>query len=744
MNLTPLRQHRRSPHRGTTPLGVRRRPDLVFVHTKHKNSSTIVVKDPVAMTYHRLRPDEYFVLECLQSGTTLESLRDQYSDRYRPQKVSLREINDLLFRFHRLGLTISDRAEQGDRLLQKRVADQKQRWTQHITGVLFIRFPGVDPEPLLRRLYPVIRPALTTSGMTVMFLIAFAAICSLTANWTRFLSELPAMQQWIQVRAILILAGVIALTKVFHELGHAVVCKHFGGECHQIGPMLLVFTPALYCDTSDSWTLNNRFARAAVGIAGVAVEVWLASLATLVWVSTGPSLVHYLAMNVMVVCSISTLLFNANPLLRYDGYYVLSDLCDSPNLAQRSRELLSRITAMLLLGVQTDDNDSSTQWERGWMLVYAIAAFVYRWTLTFLILWFILLMLRPYRLESVGRMVCLFAISGLLFSTLRGPIQFLRNPGRRKLIRMNRVLKSGAVFALMMIAAMWPLPSGESVVGRVVPHNETPIYVATGGHLDQLAVTSGQRVEQGELIAELVNPDVVFQYSTAAARVETQRELVDSLKASSLTLSDSANDLPVAEAMLAEFERQLESRRQRRDALQIRSPIAGRLIAPPKQHLPAENSDLTLTRWTGDPTDGRNRGCFIEPGTELFTVVTDQVWDVELVVSAGQIQRIRIGNAVKLVLESEPSQPIRGTVTEISSRKWTSDENRERRDDQQAAEETAPLETSYAVRVKLDRLTDQPMPDLIAGTEVAARISAEPISMAGRTARFLNRLLRFR
>ena len=118
---------------------------------------------------------------------------------------------------------------------------------------------------------------------------------------------------------------MIGGTKVFHELGHALICKHFGGECHQIGPMLLVFTPALYCDTSDSWMLPSRWQRAAVGMAGVATEILLAAVATMVWVSTAPGLTHYIAMNVMLVCSVSTLLFNANPLLRYDGYYVLSD-----------------------------------------------------------------------------------------------------------------------------------------------------------------------------------------------------------------------------------------------------------------------------------------------------------------------------------------------------------------------------------------------------------------------------------
>ena len=128
----------------------------------------------------------------------------------------------------------------------------------------------------------------------------------------------------------------IAVSKALHELGHGLVCKHFGGECHELGLMLLVFTPCLYVNVSDAWLLPNKWHRIAISAAGMAVEVLLAAVCTFIWWFSEPGMLNYLCLNVMFISSVSTLVFNANPLLRYDGYYILSDLMEVPNLRQKA------------------------------------------------------------------------------------------------------------------------------------------------------------------------------------------------------------------------------------------------------------------------------------------------------------------------------------------------------------------------------------------------------------------------
>ena len=736
------------PSSGATsdqPLGLRKRADLVVVQTMHKNESAMVLKDPIAMKYHRLRPDEYFLLEKLGDGATLSMLQREYQDEYCPQKVTLAEINELLLRFHRLGLTISDRPTQGDRYFEKLKLDRRRRMAQLFSSVLFIRFPGVDPEPFLKHLYPIVRPLFTPTGMAAMWMIILAAMLTIAGQWSRFQAEFPTMNEWIQLRAVLLLAAVIGGTKILHELGHATVCKHFGGECHQIGPMLLVFTPALYCDTSDSWMLPNRYARAAVGIAGIGTEILLASIATLVWAFTGASLLHYVAMNVMLVCSISTLLFNANPLLRYDGYYVLSDLCDVPNLGERSRGLLSRLIARILFGVHDLKPDPAGSAERFWLVVYALSAVIYRWALTLFILWLLLVLLRPYRLESLGLAICLFAAAGLMVATLRAPLTFLKNPGKRRMIKRSKLVRSG-IGCLVLLVMIWiPIPSGESASGSLFPRSETSIYVSTAGHLDRLTGTPGQVIQRDQMIARLSNPDVEYQYIESLSRVNRQQQLVEALQSSLSTNPEIAAELPVAKTMLSEFRRQLETRKSRREALKIRSPVSGRLIAPPRQPVdPSVDQTLTLTSWTGDPTEERNLGCFIQPGTELFAVVADDLWNAELVLTGSQVQRIEVGNAVKLIVESHPSVPIRGVVTDIALKQWTAREDGHRRDAPNAGEIESTLEVSYAVEVRLGEIPDTLKSALLPGSLASARIEAAPCSILGRMLRFANRLLRIR
>ncbi len=157
----------------------------------------------------------------------------------------------------------------------------------------------------------------------------------------------------------------LAVVKVLHELGHALTCKHFGGDCHEIGVLLLFFTPCLYCNVSDAWLFPGKWPRIAVSAAGIAVEVFLAAIATFLWWFSIPGVFNTLCLNIMIVCSLNTLLINGNPLLRYDGYYVLADLLDVPNLGQQSRWLLGRLLAGFFLGSDPPPDRGASQPESG-------------------------------------------------------------------------------------------------------------------------------------------------------------------------------------------------------------------------------------------------------------------------------------------------------------------------------------------------------------------------------------------
>ena len=180
-----------------------------------------------------------------------------------------------------------------------------------------------------------------------------------------------------------------------HEFGHGYSCKHSGGECHEIGAMLLVFTPCLYCNVSDSWMLPNKWHRAFIGASGMYVEMVLATFATFIWWFTDPSsLINNLSLSVMFICSVSTVLFNGNPLLRFDGYYIMMDLAEIPNLRQKSSEVLKRFMVQTCLGIEQPENPFLPQGNRFFFGMYTIAAVVYRWIVVFSIMYFLNKILR--------------------------------------------------------------------------------------------------------------------------------------------------------------------------------------------------------------------------------------------------------------------------------------------------------------------------------------------------------------
>jgi multidrug efflux pump subunit AcrA (membrane-fusion protein) len=295
------------------------------------------------------------------------------------------------------------------------------------------------------------------------------------------------------------------------------------------------------------------------------------------------------------------------------------------------------------------------------------------------------------------------------------------------------------VFAALTASAFYPLPSGISTSARIVPRREVPIYISTPGLLRSLSRLPGQFVSEGDEIARLVNHDVELKYLEAKGRFETQREIVEAIRLSALDTPQAANELPAQESLLEDLAEHLSSRRRQKNALLVRAPATGKLIAAPRQPQQPD-SPHRLVSWSGYPTDPQNHGCLVEPGQELMSVATDPNWDAELILGQSEVDQVAIGANVRLALEAMPERRFTGKVTDISRAQWTAEQHAERRDDAEAVRRVQPPCTSYVVRVELDPN------DVVSVTGVAAtaRIEVEPLSFVDRASRSLNSLFRFR
>jgi putative peptide zinc metalloprotease protein len=306
-------------------LPIRRRPDLVARRQHYLGRSYWVVKDPLGLNYYRFQDEEFAILQMLDGQTSLDEIKERFEDEFPPQKITLEELQQFLGMLHRSGLVVADVPGQGRQLRKRRDERKRKEWINAVSNILCIRFKGFDPERVLNRLYPYFRWFFAPVTVVLCCLLGLSALTLVAAEFDVFRAKLPEFHQFFSIHNAFLLAVMLCVTKIMHEFGHGLCCKHFGGECHEMGVMILVLTPCLYCNVSDSWMLPSKWQRAAIGMAGMYVEIVLASICTFLWWFSEPGLFHNLCLDVMFISSVSTIIFNANPLLRYDGYYILAD-----------------------------------------------------------------------------------------------------------------------------------------------------------------------------------------------------------------------------------------------------------------------------------------------------------------------------------------------------------------------------------------------------------------------------------
>ena len=440
------------------------------------------VKDPVSLRFFQLREEEYYVFSRLTRGATAESILSGFGKVFSPARLSLSRLDEYLRSLLAMGLIVNRSGDGADLLAQ---ADRLNRanWLASLGNPLVIRWRGFNPRLLINFLYAIFHWCFCAAFVWISIALMFCAAGWMAVNHDEFVLRLPTMSAFIGAGNIVWIAAAIGVAKILHELGHALTCKHFGGECREMGVMLLVFTPCLYCDVSDAWLMNNRWHRIAISGAGIFVELLLAAIASFVWWFSEPGVLNAVCMNMMIVCSINTVLFNGNPLLKYDGYYVLADLVEVPNLAARSRSCLLDGIIRLTCGVRFANPRTLPGRGDILLILYGAASFLYRWFVLVLILWSLHKLLRPIGMVAVAQAItaaCLFTYS---IAAIRSFRMFLR---RFKTLPTNKFRLVGCIIlGFIGINAVWnlPLPRYVSAPVTIEPTGAAFVYVAESGRV---------------------------------------------------------------------------------------------------------------------------------------------------------------------------------------------------------------------------------------------------------------------
>lgn len=440
-------------------------------------------------------------------------------------------------------------------LFQHYCRQKKARRFQSIKNPLAVKVPLHNPDVWLAGVVQRLRWLFCRHALYAALAVIVVGIVASIVNFDSIKEEFIRTAQspthwWLYV-------VMYPALKALHEFAHAALIKRWGGAVHEMGITFLVLMPIPYIDASDAWMFSKKSQRILVSAAGMLAECVVASLALCVFLTVEPGVIRNLAFALFVMGSLSTLLFNANPLLKFDGYYMLQDWLDIPNLASRSFAYCRYLARRYLFRVGQARSPSFAHHERRWLIAYGVLSAMYRCFITMVIALFL-----ASHFLALGVGLALYALYQLLIKPMTGLVQYLRSAAELDGVRSRAASVCVGLFTVALITVgLLPLPSSTRAEGIVWVPQQAQLFASNDGVIDAILVQVGDRVSAGQLVMQLRSPELatkieVVKAQQAAARVQyTALRSTDSTAAkvmlSDLQMLDAElNDLKAQSAAL--------------------------------------------------------------------------------------------------------------------------------------------------------------------------------------------------
>jgi putative peptide zinc metalloprotease protein len=540
---------------------------------RYRNASWYVVEDSASGRTHRFTPAVYLFVGLMNGQRSVDDIWNQAVQQLGDDAPTQGEVIGLLSQLNAADLLQTDVAPNAVEMIERFTRHSNRRRTGSFGNPLSIRLPLWDPDRFLERTLPFVRHVFTRLGAVTWLLTVLSATVLVGMHWDE-LSE-DVADRILSAEGLLLTAMAFPALKFFHELGHAYATKIAGGEVHELGVMLLVFAPVPYVDASASIAFRSKWRRALVGAAGMLTELFIAALAMFAWVMVEPGLVRSLCFQTALIAGVSTVLFNINPLLRFDGYYILSDLVEMPNLGARSTRRWSWMADRYLFGVR-DDAPPITAGERFWLLIYAPLAFVYRGIVLFGISIFV-----ASQYFVVGALIAIWGlVLGLGLPVWKG-LNYVLTSSRLERHRPRAVAISLAAVALVLGSLfLVPLPLRTVSEGVVWLPEESYVRAEDGGFVRTVVASLGRSVAVGDLLVEAEEPELVANVRVLQSEIEGLARRL----ASEQFVDRNQADITRQEIGLKKS--RLDRALERTDALRVRSAVAGVFLSPAAEDLP--------------------------------------------------------------------------------------------------------------------------------------------------------------
>lgn len=577
---------------------------------RHRFRSEVwyVVQDPASGRFNRFTPAAYQLLGLMDGRRTMDEVWTTAIEQLGDDTPSQDEVIRLLSQLHAADLlhceVSPDSAELFERFERQNRARQKSNWRNPFS----IRFPLWNPDRFLSRTLPFLQPFFSWWGALLYGAVLGMGVALAALHWPELAENLS--DRVLATENLVVLWLCFPVVKFLHELGHGYATKAGGGEVHEMGVMLLVFTPVPYVDATAASGFRSKWRRVLVGAAGMLTEVFIASLFMLVWVAAEPGWLRAVAFNVILIAGVSTIVFNGNPLLRFDGYYMLSDLIEIPNLASRGNQYWRYLAERYVFRMAHVEPPPLAAGERRWFLFYAPAALTYR---TFVLVAIVLYIAAEW--FFIGVALAIWGAVMMLVWPILKFVGYLLSLPRLARARQRAIAISGLAFALLLgFLLAVPMPFRIQAEGVVWLPAEAHVRAGADGFVRSVLVRPAAEVMPGMPLVESHDPVLTAQLRVAEARIAE--------------LEARLNFQLFAERVQAEITRQELMRErahyehlfERAQALVARSAVGGRFVIERPGDLP---------------------GRFFRKGDLLGYVVQDQRRTVRVAVAQDDVDLVR-------------------------------------------------------------------------------------------------------
>lgn len=538
------------------------RPGVRTRRQRFRGENWRVVYDPFAHNFYRIRPAAYTFVARLSPDRTVEEVWQECLKEMPEEAPGQGEVIQLLAQLYLSNLLQLDLPPDARQFFERyRKRKQKER-ASYLSYIMFARFPLFDPDDILNRTRTYTRMLFSWPGLILWLAVVLGAVKVAIEH----AGDLADQSQGVLAPGNLFyLYLTLVFIKALHEFGHAAACKRFGGEVHVMGIMLMIFTPIPYVDATASWAFRRRRTRILVACAGMIFELFVAAIATYIWASTGPGTLNALCYNLMFIASVSTVLFNANPLLRYDGYYILSDLLDIPNLSQRAQQQLRYWGQRYVLGRKTAVSPAETRGDAATLGIYGILSAAYRIVVFTGIILFV-----SKRFLLAGILMAAICVFSWLVLPVARYIHYLLTDDSLERNRFRAIsVSSGIALLVALLVGVVPFPSSFVAPGVLLSRRMTDVPARAAGTLEAALTSSGNPVEEGAPLVQLRDREWPYRWRDELALREHTRAL------RRRSLSRAGADLSVIDEHLELMEKRISRLQEDQKHLVVRAPSNG-------------------------------------------------------------------------------------------------------------------------------------------------------------------------